>query len=272
MNYYKDKIAIVTGAGSGIGRALSLEMARQGAVVVVTDINLNGAEQTAQDISSAGGQASAACLDVAKAEDVKKIIDETVAKHGRLDFMFNNAGIATLGEVRFMTPEQWRQILDINLMGGLYGTLEAYAVMVKQGFGHIVNTASHAGLHPVAGSTAYGVAKHGMVGLSTALRSEGLDLGVRVSAICPGPVKTNIVQSANMVNLKPEFSAMAMSDAVTMKVDKAAKVMLKGVAKNKAIIVCPFYARVIWWLFRLCPGILFSMNNMMIRAIRKYNV
>ncbi len=271
MDYCKDKIAIVTGAASGIGRALCQEMARRGAVIVATDVNAEGAEQTAKDISSNGGQAHAAFLDVTNAGNIKKIINDTLAEHGRLDFMFNNAGIATLGEVRFMNPEQWQQIIDINLMGGLHGTLEAYSVMVKQGFGHIVNTSSHAGLHPVAGSTAYALTKHGMVGLSTGLRSEGVELGVKVSVICPGPIKTNILDSANIVNMKKEFNSN-MPESMMMDVDKAAKVMLKGVARNKPIIVCPFYARIMWWLFRLHPAIIYSLNNAMIKGLRKFNM
>ena len=267
---FKDKVAIVTGGASGIGRALCEEMARRGTRVVAADINLEGAEQVASAISATGGQADAARLDVTQSDEVQKLIDQTASKHGRLDFMFNNAGIATLGEVRDMKPGQWQRIIDINLMGVVYGSTAAYSLMVEQGFGHIVNTASQAGLYPVSSTTSYALTKHGVVGLSTSLRAEGAGLGVKVSVVCPGPVVSNIVDDATMVG---EYKKNFMADApqfMLMDTSRAARVILRDVARNRAIIVFPFLARYLWWLHRISPSISGFTAKMMTEWQRRY--
>lgn len=278
---FNGKIAIVTGGASGIGRALCEELGRRGAVVVAADINKEGVEQVAAGICASGGRARGALLDVSQNGAVEKLIDETTAEHGRLDYMFNNAGIAVLGEIRYQTAEQWKRILDINLMGALRGSTKAYSVMVDQGFGHIVNTASQAGLYSVAGSTAYAATKHGVVGLSASLRAEGAGLGVKVSVVCPGPVNTGIFDAATVVmkGKKPgsperkggKEAFGEMPKYMLMGVDQAAKIILKGVARNQSFIVFPFLARLLWWLNRINPKILDILSQQMFRGIRMYS-
>ncbi len=137
MNRFKDKVAIVTGGASGIGRELCRQLGGHGATVIVADVNREGAEEAASSIAgSTAGRARAAHLDVTDAEEVRKLIRDTAAEFGRLDYMFNNAGIAIGGDARDMDWEHWRRILDINLMGVIYGSRAAYSVMVEQGFGH----------------------------------------------------------------------------------------------------------------------------------------
>ena len=264
---FKDKVAIVTGGASGIGQAVCEELGRRGTRVVVADVNSEGAEKVAAGISANGGQAEAAYLDVTQSDQIQKLIDQTASKHGRLDYMFNNAGIATLGEVRDMTPEQWDRIIGINLMGVVYGTTAAYSLMVEQGFGHIVNTASQAGLYPVALTTSYALTKHGVVGLSTSLRAEGAGLGVKVSVICPGPVASRIVDDATRLG---EYKKDVFADVpsfMLMDAPKAARVILKGVARNRAIIVFPFLARYLWWLHRISP----SISDLSARMMNRWN-
>jgi NAD(P)-dependent dehydrogenase (short-subunit alcohol dehydrogenase family) len=269
---FKDKVAIVTGGASGIGQAVCEELGRRGTIVVAADVNSEGAEQVAAGISAGGGQAEAAYLDVTQSDQIQKLIDQTASKHGRLDYMFNNAGIATLGEVRDMTPEQWDRIIQINLMGVVYGTTAAYSLMVKQGFGHIVNTASQAGLYPVALTTSYALTKHGVVGLSTSLRAEGAGLGVKVSVICPGPVASRIVDDATRLGEYEKDVFAEVPSFMLMDAPKAARVILNGVARNRAIIVFPFLARYLWWLHRISPSISDVTARMMNRWNRKLRV
>ena len=264
---FKDKVAIVTGGASGIGQAVCEELGRRGTRVVAADVNSEGAEQVAAGISAAGGQAEAAYLDVTQSDQIQKLIDRTASKHGRLDYMFNNAGIATLGEVRDMTPEQWDRIIRINLMGVVYGTTAAYSLMVKQGFGHIVNTASQAGLYPVALTTSYALTKHGVVGLSISLRTEGAGLGVKVSVICPGPVASRIVDDATRLGEYEKDVFAEVPSFMLMDAPKAARVILKGVARNRAIIVFPFLARYLWWLHRISP----SISDVTARMMNRWN-
>ena len=127
MNLFNSKVAIITGGASGIGRALCEELADRGAIVIVADINAEGSEQVAALISSEGGQAYPASLNVVNQEDVETLIENTARKYNRLDYMFNNAGIAFGGEMRDMNMDQWRKVFDINLMGVLYGTSAAYS-------------------------------------------------------------------------------------------------------------------------------------------------
>jgi NAD(P)-dependent dehydrogenase (short-subunit alcohol dehydrogenase family) len=268
---FHSQAAIVTGGASGIGRALCEELARRGAVVVVADINCEGARSVAAGIAANGGRAEAALLDVTRAEDVQRIVDDTVRAHGRLDYMFNNAGIGVGGEVRDLTLDHWRKSIDINLWGAIYGTTAAYAAMLRQGSGHIVNTASAAGLVGEPGLAPYSVTKSAVVALSAALRAEAEALGVRVSVVCPGFVDTAIFENAIGVQIdKDEFLRKLPVKLVSA--PDAARAILRGVERNESIIVFPFYARLAWWLIRINPSILGGLNRRTLanlRAMRK---
>jgi len=257
MNHFESKVAIVTGGASGIGRALCEELGRRGAsMVAVADINSDGAKQVASSVTAAGGLAREAQLDVSRADHVQKLVAETVSEHGRLDYMFNNAGIAMCGEVRDMDVKHWQRIVDINLWGVIHGTTAAYRVMTRQGFGHIVNTASLGGLIPEPMATAYVTTKHAVVGLSTSLRAEGAELGVKVSVVCPGFVKTGALDTATYIGVKREDAISEMSGMGMADVTKCVRVILRGVERNRAIITDTGVTRVLWWLYRLNPGIL----------------
>lgn len=200
MSAFADKVAIVTGGASGIGRALGQELAQRGARVVLADINGQSAQATADAMTSAGGRARAAAVDVRDADAVQRLVTETAATYGRLDYMFNNAGVALAGKTRDMTLADWNRLIDVNLRGVVHGVVAAYPVMIAQGFGHIVNTASAAGITPTPGLTGYATTKHAVVGLSTSLRGEAARHGVRVSVVCPGLIDTPIKDNMTLLN------------------------------------------------------------------------
>ncbi|MCP4754002.1 MAG: SDR family oxidoreductase [Proteobacteria bacterium] len=253
-NYYQDKIALVTGGAFGIGKALCQELSKNGATVIVADIDLAEAKTVALSIAATGASAKEARLDVARREEFQELIDATVSEYGRLDFVFNNAGIYLMGEVRDMEPEHWDRLLDVNLKGVVHGTTEAYRVMTEQGFGHIVNVASVSGLIPSPMETAYATTKWAVVGLSTSLRIEAEDLGVRVSVACPGYVNTEMGNSATV--LKAERRELFSQELQENMMDPAdcAWYILHYVARNQAVIPVTGMARRGWRLFRYFPS------------------
>lgn len=271
MSVFKNKIAIVTGAASGIGRALALDLAKQGADVVLADVQLDKANQVADEIRAAGKKATAHFLDVTDCAAVEGFVARIADEKGRLDYMFNNAGIAIIGEFRDLSTADWKRILDINVSGVFAGTAAAYAVMIKQGSGHIVNTASVAGLIPAPGLAAYCASKHAVVGLSTSLRSEAAGYGVNVSAVCPGFINTPIFDSKSVgIPKESNFAAQALKVSITP--EECAALALKGVAKNKAVIPITGHAKLLWSLNRLAPGPLQAINRLMAKQLHNERV
>ena len=268
MEGLKRKVAIITGGGSGIGRALSEELGRLGAMVVVADIDPERAQVVASQIPGA----RAAALDVSRREEVQLLVDRTVTDHGRLDYMFNNAGIPGVGgRTLDIGVEQWERVIGVNLMGVVYGTLSALKVMAAQGSGHIDNTSSMAGLIGVAMAPPYTSAKHGVVGLTMSMRTEAEALGVKMSVVCPGLVRTAIFDAAEVIGADKEkvFDLIFGSRERMMSPERAARIILRGVSRNRAIIIFPFLARFIWWLYRLSPSMFAPLSRKLTRDFLK---
>ena len=255
MKNFKDKITVVTGGGSGIGKALCEKLARLGATIILSDINPESVAKVVADIRATGGQAEGQTLDVTDYEAFKKHIAETVATHGQLDYIFNNAGIAISAEFRDMELEHWRKVLDVNLDGVFHGSLLAFKQMVKQGFGHIVNLSSVEGMVPFPTTGSYVASKYAVLGLSQTMWVEGHSLGVKVSAVCPGFIKTPIFDVCKMVNIDRDkiMSQYETFQKFGITPEKCADVILKGVAKNKPIIPVTGLAHIMWRMARLAP-------------------
>jgi NAD(P)-dependent dehydrogenase (short-subunit alcohol dehydrogenase family) len=190
----KGKIALVTGGGSGIGRATAILFAREGAKVVVADYNVDGGERTARAIKEAGGEAIFHPADVANPKEVEAMVAKTVAAYGRLDCAFNNAGIeGEFSSTPECTLENWQRVISINLSGVFYCMKYEIPEMLKTGGGTIVNTSSICGLAGIANTSAYTAAKHGVAGLTKTAALEFSSKGIRVNAVCPGFIRTPMV-------------------------------------------------------------------------------
>ncbi|WP_245900279.1 SDR family NAD(P)-dependent oxidoreductase [Geodermatophilus normandii] len=265
-------MAIVTGGTSGIGRALSAALVRRGDRVVLTGTEDAAAVQVAEQLTASGpGAASAAALDVRDAAAVDALVADTAARYGRLDLLFNNAGVGIGGPVEELSLAHWDRAVDVNLRGVVHGVRAAYPVMVRQGHGHIVNTASAAGLLPNPGFAPYAMTKWGVVGLSLALRGEAAHRGVRVSVVCPGGVDTPMLDKGMPPDL-PRVPTVEALDARTVITKLSggrlydpgalAADVLRGVDRDRAIIVAPRQARVAWRLMRLSPSLFMRLARL----------
>jgi 3-oxoacyl-[acyl-carrier protein] reductase len=198
----QDKVALVTGAGSGIGQATALRFGAEGAAVLATDVDAQGVQQTVQRIRDSGGRAECIVGSVARRGDAQSMIEGALAHFGRLDILINNAGITrdalTLrlkdGEIKAMSDEQWDAVLDVNLKGTWIMSQLAAAPMIRQNYGRIVNTAS-VGAYGNIGQANYSASKAGVIGLTKTLALEWARFGIRVNCIAPGAVKTRMTDA-----------------------------------------------------------------------------
>jgi NAD(P)-dependent dehydrogenase (short-subunit alcohol dehydrogenase family) len=255
---FAGKTAIVTGGGSGIGAAIVRALVARGSTVVIADVDEAAATALAAEVNAARpGAVSTAVVDVTDAAAVAGLVARVADEHGSLDLMFNNAGIAVAGLVDRLTMRHWDRVIDVNLKGVVHGIHAAYPVMLRQGHGHIINTASLAGLVPAPGLAPYVATKHAVVGMSLSLRAEAAGRGVKVSAVCPGFVDTPLLGRVNPG--LPEADTGAGAAALERllgklyEADLLAQDVLRGVEQNRALIVAPRSARTAWRMSRYAP-------------------
>jgi 3-oxoacyl-[acyl-carrier protein] reductase len=204
MNRLQDKVAIVTGSSSGIGKAIALRFGEEGAKVVVTARRLKLCEQAVQQIKKKGGEAWAIQTDVAHEAQVERLIKETVKRYGRLDVLVNNAGIFGGGRVAETTTKAFDEVLKVNLYGTFYCCRAGFRQMKKQGGGVILNISSVAGVQAWEGTATYSASKHAIMALTRALAEEGRAHHIKVSAICPGGVADELVDASPEEILRSE--------------------------------------------------------------------
>jgi NAD(P)-dependent dehydrogenase (short-subunit alcohol dehydrogenase family) len=261
----------VTGGGSGIGAALVRALAARGAAVVIADIDETAAKSVADHVAAGGGDVSTVVLDVRDSAAVSDLVNNVAAERGALDLIFNNAGIAVGGLVEELTLDHWDRVIDVNIRGVVHGVHAAYPVMLRQRHGHIVNTASLAGLVPGPGLAPYAAAKHAVVGMSLSLRAEGASRGVKVSAVCPGFVDTPLLGRVNpdlpQTETGANVAALARVLGRLYEADRLAQDVLRGIERNKALIVAPRSARVAWRMTRYAPA--FTMRTIISEVRRR---
>ena len=253
---FSGKVVAITGGAKGLGRGLTEALAQAGAKLVVGDIDIAAAETLCAELSRNGHAAVAIHVDVTDPASVERLVDETVARHGRIDYMINNAGIAAGGEFEHVPAETMRRVIEIDLLGSAYGTLSAYRQMLRQGGGHIVNVASMLALFPNPMSAAYVAAKYGLRGLTRSVMAEGAAYGIHFTTICPGYIATNLFEAGSFAGSMQKDHVVERIPFRLIDVETAVQRTLAAVAARKPIAVFPFYARVLWWMERLSPRLM----------------
>lgn len=265
---FSGKICVVTGGASGLGRALGRQLAASGAIAILADIDERALNDAVEEIVQSGGQAKAVRVDVTDADAVRQLVEGTTRAFGRIDYLFNNAGIAAPGEIRDLSLAQWRRVIEVNLFGEIHAIHYVYPAMIAQGFGHIVNTASGFGMAPGPLNSPYVASKFAIFGLSHALAAEARDFGIDVSVVCPGYIDTAMIGELDPANA----DGGAMKAQIPVKlvpVERAARIILANVARKKTVIAFPFYVGVLAFLHRFLPGLFARFSASQIRQFRK---
>jgi len=242
MNGFSGKVAAITGAGSGIGRGLALELAKAGAQLALADIQSSTLEETARMASERGARVTTRVLDVADRVGVYAWADAVVADHGRCNLIFNNAGVAVGATLEGVSDEDFEWIMNINFWGVVHGSRAFLPHLRASGDGHVINVSSVFGLFPVPGQGTYNASKFAVRGFSEALRQELelMNAPVRVTTVYPGGIKTNIAKSSrfsgslSMISSRsPEEMRRNFERLFITEPDKAARIILRAVSRNK---------------------------------------
>jgi NAD(P)-dependent dehydrogenase (short-subunit alcohol dehydrogenase family) len=266
------KIAVVTGGGSGIGRATALLLARHGAKVYVADLNADAAEDVARAIEASGGSAVAHALDVSDPDAVEAFAETVFATEGRVDILHNNAGIGHAGNIEATTVEDWQRVIGVNLLGVAHGIQAFVPRMLQQGQpASVLNTASMAGLWPLAKMAPYCASKYGVVGLSEALNAELSKRGIHVSAICPGIINTPITSTAilrgDLAEIQGRISSFYAKRGASP--EEVAQAVLKTIDKHRLIIPVPRRQTTLpYLLHRVSPRLVQPLARSMDRVLR----
>jgi NAD(P)-dependent dehydrogenase (short-subunit alcohol dehydrogenase family) len=266
---FRDKVVVVTGAGSGIGRATAMAFAAEGANMVIADINKDRITETAKEIERRGGKATAQVTDVSDRAQVEALSKFVIQKHGRVDILHNNAGVGVGALIQDMNLKDWEWIVKINYWGVVYGIHYFLPYMIERRYGHIVNTASGAGLMALPATGAYCSTKFAVVGLSETLRMEVRRYGVGVTVVCPGVINTNIFDDSPM-HLPESMRVQPGKFIESVKKygwppERVARAVLKGVRKNKAVVPVGPETWIGWYSKRISINLFNAVMNLVTR-------
>ena len=258
MTEIKGKLAIVTGAASGIGRATAVELARRGAHLAISDLDRSGLAETAKRIEALGSGVTTYLLDVADRDAVYAFAQDIETSHGGADIVINNAGVAQIARIDELTYDDFEWVMKIDFWGMVYGTKAFLPQLRAKGAGHIVNVSSLFGLVAVPSQAAYNSAKFAIRGFTEALRHEMKGTGIAVSCVHPGGIKTNIVRNARFLQITQatvrEEAVSGFDRLARTTPERAGQVIVRGIERNKPRILIGADAKAIDWLQRLMPA------------------
>lgn len=263
MKSFENKLALVTGASSGIGQAIAVELAKQGAKVILVGTNEDRLAESKQLCEAAGAEAHSYAANVADYPLMQGLAEAVLAEHSTVDVLVNNAGVVMSGLVHEVEMGDWQRLININVMGVVHGSQLFLPAMLKQGSGHIVNMASAAGLIGQPGMSTYCATKHAVVGMSASMRYELSASGIGVTTICPGYVKTPIMDNLKLVGKldTPKVKAKVAKDTQrnNLTAEAVAKRTLKAIRKNEAFVTIGKDAQIAFYARRLAPKLLDRM-------------
>jgi len=245
----KDKICIITGAASGLGNGMAQKLVEYGAIVVLLDIDEVRLNQFKKVNANFSNYIEIKNVDVTKYEDVNNCFLDIYKKYGKIDYLFNNAGIGGTLPFEQATLKHWDKIINLNLYGVINGINAVYPLMVEQNYGNIINTSSISGIIPFSGQVLYNTTKYAITGLSLSLIKEAKKHNINVSIICPGMVKTRIFNKPIIGEEVPDEYVKIPKEAIS--VDDAVKDIFEGISKKKRIIITPKYLRKYYFKYRL---------------------
>jgi NAD(P)-dependent dehydrogenase (short-subunit alcohol dehydrogenase family) len=270
MTDIRGKVAVVTGAGSGIGRALACALARRGAVLAISDVDATGLAETAKQVRVIGAKVHEARLDVTDRAAVLRYADEVATEFGQVNIVINNAGIAFTGDVEQMSFEQIERVIDVDFWGVVNGTKAFLPHLIASGDGHVVNISSLFGLMAVPGQSAYNAAKFAVRGFTEALREEMLLAGhpVRVTCVHPGGIKTAIARNAGAVDGQDPRALAELFDKKLARTsaDSAAKTIVRAVLGNRPRSVVGLDAKALDLLVRVAGP---AYQRIVVAALRR---
>ncbi len=268
MRRAKCKIAVITGAGSGLGRSLAIALAKKRWWIAVSDVNEESAAATLRLVRHAGGSGEAYVCDVTKLDQIEAMAEKIYEEWACVDLLVNNAGVAAAGHVGDMPTEDWRWIMDINMWGPIYGCHVFIPRFKKQGGrAHIVNIASNAGIASMPEMGSYNVTKAAIISLSETLRSELAPEKIGVTVVCPTFFKSNLHESLRAVQDDQLEIAHNLIRRSKLDSDHIAECVIRAVNKNRLYVIPQFDGKVVWWAKRLSPELYFkalSLGNKLV--------